>query len=491
MTDSDENGFFDPGRRHEYRTNTHSINSGIPPVNTSTYDPAGNVANMPSENGKPTTESVQSVYSHDIRSFFIDRSQKPVWRLSDYTWLPSVDTTVNTQMFDNEIRAPKIIVREIQPVESFDLRALTPSNSAPNPKDGAGGASGGGGPFDGTIAKMFGRTLAEGAKLGMDLAIRGKAFTNGGLISATDYTNRVIPHSILNTYELPYFSDKLFHSPPSGWDTEGASKKSKSQNFTFSTLSTNLPTAPIWSGGSVDSTNGVSTVFNLLNHANIHDATDNLVRNYRFLTSLVAGAFWMQIYFFQKSSNLYSVECPGRFYIPYASMNVEVTIDGKLRYNQQALDKLRSYGFFEGFNFKDIKFPDTYKIKVDFTPVCANNYNTFLQSQNRTYIKHLRKVSTEAIDQEEDLYGAYIPRKITPALYTDVAADVDVGELGAMTNSAWSGVMREVGDAWELVKSTGVDFATFLTERYSGNLPPSVYDALIYTFGKRQGGTEQ
>jgi hypothetical protein len=96
--------------------------------------------------------------------------------------------------------------------------------------------------------------------------------------------------------------------------------------------------------------------------------------NFKFLNSIISGAFWLQMDYVQKSPNVYDVEVPGRFHSYYAALGVEVSHVGKLRTNPSvslSMNSLKSLN-------ENTLYPDAYKMTLNIVDLCPNNFNNYI-----------------------------------------------------------------------------------------------------------------
>jgi hypothetical protein len=196
-------------------------------------------------------------------------------------------------------------------------------------------------------------------------------------------------------YELPYDPEgKIYINAKGskGWQTDGegssnnsgfrreSTGKKSAMEKTFDIISTvnkiaknnfpiSYPQAPDWKPTDTMDAPEVTTEIYLYNNN-----FDNLVKNFRFMTALVAGAFWMQINFKHKSPNLYNVYFPGYFEYFYCTMDIDVTGIGTFR----KIPNIDEFLSKTGFNISpETFFPDAYKLNISFKSIVPNNFNVF------------------------------------------------------------------------------------------------------------------
>lgn len=365
-----------------------------------------------------TKAGIENYYSKDIRSFMLKaRTTKDVWTLNDYKWYPQFET-INTE---DKINPPKIIIRELQPVEMFDWSSLVGAVTVKSkPGDGA-STSGSAGKATTTAGKVLdfavgtvGPLLAEAAKQATEVLLRNETMCTNGFNLATKYIDELMEYSTLKVYELPFFEPFMFKSGGGDWAEGSQGGLASKLPLQAQTFVATMPMPPMWQGSASSKLQDIQTNFNLINFSSMTNSTEQLVQNYKFMITLLAGSYCMQVYFFQKSSNLYSIECPGRFFIPYAQLDVNVTFNGKTRTNADAVTALQASGLLTGYSANDILFPDMYSVNITLSPKSINNYNTFVQSQNKTTIITNTGANTKYFNE----IGTYHDRMNESALYT-------------------------------------------------------------------------
>lgn len=392
--------------------------AGIRQISENAANAITNIKNLAKQSVTPES------YGKDIRASVLQmRSKKSVYTIAnnDYKWQPAYDT-INTIDGTNP---PKLVVRELQTIEAGDWRAVSGGilkavgNLLPTgkgSKDGGSSSSGKGGMGGlGALGSIAGPLLIEASKQGTEVLLRNPELCKSGFDLATKYMDRLVEYSTVKVFELPYFEQDMFSSSGGEWALDGSNSGPLDSTVTTQTFSINTPMPPTWKGSNANQ-RGVRTSFNLINFTSMTNSTDQLVKNYKFMLDLLAGSYWMQVYLFQKSSNLYSIECPGRFFIPYAQMNVDAKFFGKTRTNEEAISLLHADGILNGYEYTDILFPDMYTIDITFEPKSISNLNTFVQSQNKNTI--IFNNSTSAGTDYGSEIGSYHDRLTSDVLYS-------------------------------------------------------------------------
>ena len=179
-------------------------------------------------------------------------------------------------------------------------------------------------------------------------------------------------------FDIPYYGDNYLHPNGSaGWTNEGLEKKlgdtvAKHAATIQKFLPLNVPGIPKWEM-SDNYPDAVSSSFLLYN-----DTLDNLIKNFKYVNALSAGAFFSYLGVFLKSPNVYHIHCPGRFNYYFCTGDIQIDYVGKTRrLNRNGITKFRNntnvsddivYGF----------FPDGYKVTVNFTSLIPNMYNNYI-----------------------------------------------------------------------------------------------------------------
>jgi len=205
----------------------------------------------------------------------------------------------------------------------------------------------------------------------------------------TEYANQVLTSPIqlykdffdgkyVGQYELPLFENKYYMSAKGdvGWSISDELKSgldvlNKIQASLNANLPLEIPMVPEWKNTNDDHIN-ITTKFHLYNNN-----FENLVKNFYWINSIVAGAHWIQVDFKQFSPNVYTVIMPGIFKIIYAKMNIKIRQIG----NRRRLSPELMIDFVKGSKVKitnDTMFPDVWEVNIDFTSLIPNNYNTMI-----------------------------------------------------------------------------------------------------------------
>lgn len=378
--------------------------------------------------------------------------------IHDYNWCP-VYNLGHERINPNDFS--KLIIWEFQPNATVSTNMLF--------KAGADAISGAGGVIGTAFNKFINRgkeTSKEGQAAGLDpkkSEIKGKGMSDdikafgaktigSGVVNyqiqsinslgagSTEKLNKVtdvawvdklLTGSWIGQYEIPFFNNSMMKSKSKdAWEMGNALKDTKSLLGAIKDAGQgNVQDIPIWS---FDKTNqeGINwnTSFYLIN-----DNVGNIKKNLAFISAFAAGTYWIQLNNFQyHCPNLYRVECPGRFFELYTSLDIAVNYYGK---TQKLGLADTEYIFKDYIGLKaydpmvigsDIYIPEAYEIIIDSKSLQPNafniQYNYLLQggesmrpSMNARHItaenqNTMRKLSqagvdgtTEALNSSEEL----------------------------------------------------------------------------------------
>lgn len=220
-------------------------------------------------------------------------------------------------------------------------------------------------------------------------------------------------------YAIPY-NGNFFMSADGqeGWDIGDSGVANKIANVVKAfTVPLDFGAVPMWSLQNIATFPNVKTSFILYN-----DNIKNLSKNFAFVNSLIAGAYWAREGYLQRSPNVYTVIYPGKFYILYATLKIEVLeVGNKRMLNSSNLGEfINNLGMDEKgvANFAKSMFADGYEVNIDFKSLMPNNYNTFL-------INLLNKYDRVGIGKELDSFTEKMVDK----------ADVAAGAINAFGSS--------------------------------------------------------
>lgn len=309
------------------------------------------------------------------------------------------------------VHVPKIILKEFQPdflfnwgdvvdnaiggaLKAFSAAGERKSSSNNAPESGSTGTfSKAGNAFTAVGGADTLRALGQGAaRLASQNHIntlienisrsRGE-FSASIVEKPVDLVRQMFSGEFLSEYEVPYYGDTYLKAESNAnWSRSGLSQQigSKIGTFLKENMSLDVPTTPTWKnadgGGMPPPIEAEVILFNR--------DIDALIANYRFIHALIAGVYWTQINYNQKSPNLFDVTIPGRLHYYYCSMDMEVNFLGKSRsLNGATLDRfISAFGKTGGNNnFKvggDHMFPDGYEVKITLQSLMPNNFNMYL-----------------------------------------------------------------------------------------------------------------
>ena len=168
-----------------------------------------------------------------------------------------------------------------------------------------------------------------------------------------------------------------------GWTATGFEKIVGNELYKLieNAMPMNMPGVPEWKNTNQDTCPEIKFELKLVNNK-LGDAA----KNFAFLNSFISGAYWIQIGNLQRSPNLFSLECPGRFYYLYCTMNCSVTYHGKARYvasdlityYKTMLGVDQNHPFFAQLLNTAFWIPDAYTITVKFHSLMPNNFNAYI-----------------------------------------------------------------------------------------------------------------
>lgn len=207
---------------------------------------------------------------------------------------------------------------------------------------------------------------------------------------------RLISSTSINIYELPYNGKILWESSGGGFGDGKFGGLSMGQEGIVGQLvnwfgkNITINTTPTWDGPN-DQPVKVEIDFSLYN-----DTIDAAVKNYIFITTLLANNKWVQYHMFQHSPSLYDVKIPGVNRLFMCTAQVRVEQKGVLRnpallanQNGNSRDAISillsahknercSLSNTDVYNADLIRIPDVYDVHITFTSLLPNNFNNFM-----------------------------------------------------------------------------------------------------------------
>ena len=200
----------------------------------------------------------------------------------------------------------------------------------------------------------------------------------------------------IHTFELPLIADNQIYINPTetpfttgrggGAGTadgvlnmaKNAVGGNKDNKMSFAAMFKNIPGSPTYKQDLPNNTD-VKTTFYLINKN-----SEYLVRNYRFLQALAAGAYQVQLPFgILQSPNVYYVEIVGKRELIWCQMSLSATQIGKYRSDEYATAKIYLQTKAQLYkNYKEILWPEAWKLDItfkDFTPKTFNTYQHYLK----------------------------------------------------------------------------------------------------------------
>lgn len=200
-------------------------------------------------------------------------------------------------------------------------------------------------------------------------------------VLGVDWIKYKLPGKWVGRYEIPFFNNSFMKTKTKDSWSMGNNALSEAGNIVGAVrdgLQMNVQDVPVWDFNK-DSQEGInwSTSFFLIN-----DNIGNVKKNISFLMSFAAGSYWLQINGYQyHCPNLYRVECPGRFFELYTSLDIQVQYYGKTR---KLLKSEAGKIFDENYKFKlfnellknnQLFIPEAYEIKIDSKSLQPNAFN--------------------------------------------------------------------------------------------------------------------
>lgn len=297
-----------------------------------------------------------------------------VFSINDYKWGEH-----NTLNYADTESVQKIILEEFQPDPVLDIGRMIDVflNKTTRSVEGMKTTTG-------TIPTQFGNFIGNSISSAIqggigwvaESAIMANYLANPESVIKfpIELIKKMIPGKFLNRYELPFFERTYLDTTNSGsWSTQGSTRVlgSALHKIFQENMNVDFPTAPTWTCGD---NKGKDFKFDLYL---INDNTENLIKNFRFLHSLISGTFWIQLSVLQKSPNLYRVTVPGRFIKYFCAMGINCEMVGKLRTNSTAANTL-SVGINNGAISSSTLFPDAYKLDISIQDLTPNHFNNYI-----------------------------------------------------------------------------------------------------------------
>lgn len=194
-----------------------------------------------------------------------------------------------------------------------------------------------------------------------------------------DWIKNKLPGKWVGRYEIPFFNNHFMKTKTKdSWTMGNALNESGSVvSSVRDGFQNNVQDVPVWDFNK-DPQEGInwSTSFFLIN-----DNIGNVKKNISFLMSFAAGSYWLQIDGYQyHCPNLYRVECPGRFFELYTSLDILVQYYGKtrkiLKSEAKIFDESYKFKLFnELLNNNQLFIPEAYEIKIDSKSLQPNAFN--------------------------------------------------------------------------------------------------------------------
>jgi hypothetical protein len=321
----------------------------------------------PVRSGVLNHSTVKNKKDADAAKHKVSNSKRYVsFELNSYNWSEDYDPSVIQS--DAMLPIQKMILTEFQPDfsyqwgETYEMAAGAAASAA-------------------SMVPMFGDKIQQAAVVALKQT--GKSILGNlqnqyiskpdmVVVMPMDFVRGLFAGTYQNAYEVPFFNETYLKADQTGnWSAGGAVQAlgETIAGIMKEAMNVDFPTTPTWQISDVADREAISVEFFLINNS-----TTALIDNFRFLNSIISGAFWLQMDYVQKSPNVYDVEVPGRFHSYYAALGVEVTHVGKLRTNP---DVGKSMNSLKSLN-RDTLYPDAYKMTLNVVDLCPNNFNNYI-----------------------------------------------------------------------------------------------------------------
>ena len=226
----------------------------------------------------------------------------------------------------------------------------------------------------GALAKQVGEVALYAGATSKNNDTQNEYKNNPGKVVGLpiDFVKKLFAGTYINSFQIPFFNDTYLKANTIGnWSAGGAAQAlgEKAAEIVKQSMNIDFPTTPTWQISDTATRDDITVEYYLINNT-----TDNLNRNFRFLNSIISGAYWVQMDYVQKSPNVYDVVVPGRFHIYFAAIAVEITHVGKLRTNSSIST---SNPTVKSINTETL-FPDSYKIQIIIKDLSPNNFNNYV-----------------------------------------------------------------------------------------------------------------
>ena len=319
--------------------------------------------------------------------------------ISDYNWGPTYNlehTKINPNSFSRlilwefqpaAVTPPKVLVAAAEQLSANAVNKILSSNNGDNEKKLQG--------IKNNInLEKFKTTLDRNDKsVAAVTRSAGSAIVNAELnilannnsqekenkVLGIDWIRNKLPGKWVGRYEIPFFNNHFMKTKTKdSWSMGNAlSDVSGMIGSIRDGFQYNVQDVPVWDFNK-DPQEGInwSTSFFLIN-----DNIGNVKKNISFLMSFAAGSYWLQINGYQyHCPNLYRVECPGRFFELYTSLDILVQYYGKtrkiLKNEAKIFDDTYKFKLFnELLDNNQLFIPEAYEIKIDSKSLQPNAFN--------------------------------------------------------------------------------------------------------------------
>lgn len=336
--------------------------------------------------------------------------------LNSITWSDHYEMNGNTPLINNN-DVPKLKLTEYQPIKKPDWSKIVEAAGSIGTIQGVSQV------LDTVLNPINALSQYYGYQYLNSVAAEYSSNTSKAdkLLDISDIEN-LMEGDIINSYEIPFFSDIYLRSNnKDNWTTgsamESAGKMAEILNDGFQM---NILKTPQWQNSSEEGLNW-ETEFYLYN-ATVKD----LQKNFTFINSIFPSTQWVRMrsakadegfakadsllannkltakahdngsfnglqalgnsLAFAKSPNFFRVECPGRFLQLFVALDIEVAFVGNVRkmpLHDLIDDKVKMIN-------ENTLYPDAYKITIsakDMTPNCFNVYANYLMKHESVVVE--------------------------------------------------------------------------------------------------------
>jgi len=188
-----------------------------------------------------------------------------------------------------------------------------------------------------------------------------------------NFVRNMISGKYIKKFIVPYFGEDYIHASGDGWKSSGMEKVigPTLKKWISNAMPMEFPGVPEWSNE-----NGGNDCPEIKVEIDLFNTDiDSASKNFIFLNAITAGAYWLQIDRIQKSPNLYTIECPGRFYYYYCKLNLDIKTYGK---NRIVSEEIKTFIKENSFVGRDFFIPDVWHVTMSLKSLMPNNFNMYV-----------------------------------------------------------------------------------------------------------------